>query len=740
MIPPKPHGKLVSSKSILHSAVRLLQLAKRDRDGDETCNGWLEQARDTVEKIWCSVGVVIERSLLSATRGVRIESLGTFALDAKGRARFFLAADFVAKHRLLKYDACSGGMLAGGSVNTRLNVARVAATAGSARPDAERVLEAVLRSLHRYLASGRSVVLSFQNVADFICTPHGQAAMKFLRGFREKQKNVAAGATRARTGVARVRASPTPWATNSASKVLDTIRGAGERREKAAFQSTRKIAVSDSGHHTQGARQRITLGGRPRSASSCSTRTARTSRSVHTGRPETSHGFGVADGSSSSEKQSSTSCDTKSFAASSVGRTNARESPVGEASGRSTGSRSRHSDKNARRLTSSAAPTCSTSHTLVHECGSYYHKVSDGGHSDNDNGDGSTTPAQENARRKPPESVRVQPSGKGMSQPGLARQAKTTVEEQCLSGLLSRQTLAQAGQEGIRRLAEILRLTCMSTGKSGGVNSSGGRGGGWRLSGRDLLLALRDVGTTLTSAELAETTRVFRLQPDGRVSLPAILAGIRVDRRARDGQAARSHGKTGEEDVRLSCTNGGETGVDAAPEFRSTGSSTAILGRAPFCVVSETPAQRQAKWSPTRPPPAHHDEGGSHGDPSLSTPRLSESSTVARVLRKQREMNGALHEDIIDNVPVSGRSASAASTTHATPADPVASPRQDPRQCWLNENDDGGGGVGNVRKVDLSAELPGDANADLAGIVFDPPCSLERLLHVLQASKVGGAK
>ncbi|CAM9929331.1 unnamed protein product [Scytosiphon promiscuus] len=741
MIPPTPHGKLVSSQSILRSAARRLQPAKWAGDGHGTCDNWLEQACDVVEKIWCSVGLVVERSLLSAARGVRIESLGTFALDAKGRAWFFLAADFAARHRLLKYDACSGGMLAGGSVNTRLNVARLAATAGSTRPDAERVVEAVLRTLHQRLASGKSVVLSFHNVADFTCTPHGQATMKFLSGFRQKQKKLAANAIHARTGVARISASPTPWG------ALAPTRSTRELRNKAAFPSPGTIATDDSGRHAPGAWQDKPVGGQRRPASSCSAGTARPSHSGNAGRPETTHGNRAAQRSSRSENCSTSSCDN-SHVASSNGRIDATEPPAREPWAGSISPRCHHTDKNARHLAPSVSSSRISPRSFQKQCKSYQRKGSGGGNSDNGDGNGdgdeTRTSTQENACRKRPQSVWVRQPTKHAARPTFLPGRKGNVEEERLSDLLCRRTLAQAGQEGIDRLVEILRLACVSTVGGDRVDNSNGAIGDGRLSGRELLLALRDVSTTLESAELAETTKIFQRQPDGCVSLPALLAKIRVNYRSKERVAGDSYGNEGKKSVRCLCRSEGDKGNEAAPMHRSTACPAAGMAGALMCAVSEAPAIQNGELTPAPCGLTRHQEKYGVGNAALSTPRLSESSTIARILRTQRQTSEGRekggeesHEkDIVDSSPVGGRSVSAASTAQAAVATSIALPRQDRRQCWVAENRKGGGDAGCSRKIDVAGKSPADDIADLAGIVFDPPCSLERLLHVLQASKV----
>ncbi|CAM9677264.1 unnamed protein product, partial [Hapterophycus canaliculatus] len=257
-------------------------------------------------------------------------------------------------------------------------------------------------------------------------------------------------------------------------------------------------------------------------------------------------------------------------------------------------------------------------------------------------------------------------------------------------------------------------------------------GGNGRLSGRDLLLALRDVGTTLTSAELAESTRVFQRQPDGCVSLPALLAGMHVDFRTKEGKATASNGNTAGINLRISYTGEGGDGVHAT-QAPAAASAAAVVGRAPFCAASETRKQQKGERSPTAILPTHQDEKGCW-DASLSTPLLSESSTIARVLCAQGQNSGGGQDDILNTSPGRGRVVSTASTPQATVASSVELPQQDRRRCWVNENDEAGVSCG--KEVDAAAKLQGDAIAHLAGIVFNPPSSLERLLHVLQVSKV----
>lgn len=717
MVSPTPRDKHVPSKDILRCAARRVQPKGVGGDEDGAGNNKRqEEMCHFVSKIWGSVGLVVENSLISAARGVRIESIGTFTLDTKGYARFFLATDFARRFRLLKYDVCSGGCLAGGAVNTRLNVARVAATAGSPRPEAERVLDAVLRALQQRLAAGRSVTLSFHPVAEFSCTPSGQATMRFLRSFRAKEKKAAVNATRARVGVARTNSKPTPWGTASAAAVATGV-------------------VSGTAGPAITAKSK-SIGRRPLSASS---------GSMHrftTDRPETSQLHGdrkrlstSPNGVSASNHGSSTTRNA-SLVATNVGRTTATGARTGAALKTSPhiGCNNTRRPTTASSCVSSRCPPDTPSagrgqRTSCHGIG----KASD---RSSHNDDEILTVAQEELSFENSELEIVRhSSASGAVCTKLSNRSDLDLER--LSGLLRRQTLAQAGDEGLRRLIETLRLTHVS-GESGDGSGCGGR-----LSGRDLLLALRDVGTKLTAADLADTTSVFRRQPDGRISLPVFLAGIAMRRGEIPRQ--RETPSVKEEDMRLAPTTAREKEVEAASALRIGAGVRRVPSGLPW---ESSSCQAGSKQAPS--PSASWTVNGTGAAKSpLSSPRLSESSTVGKILRKgrlgeeqtpnsdrrrdgnqqqrwippggERKANGGLEEESSPRVLTEKAAVATCSTA----------PHHARRECW-------GVDKGNRGGLDATpgSAVAGDAIADLARIVYNPPSSLERLIHVLQASKV----
>lgn len=701
MVSPTTREKHVPSKDILTRAARRLQpTGVRNGDGDGG-NNRQEKVYDVVSKIWSSVGLVIENSLISAARGVRIESVGTFTLDAKGCAGFFLAADFARRFRLLKYDMCSGGCLVGGAVNTRLNVAKVAATAGSPRPEAERVVDAVLRALQQRLATGSSVTLSFHPVAEFSCTPCGKATMRFLRSFRAKEKKAAVDATRIRVGVARTKSTPKPWGTTLAETVTSAIcDGTAGPPITAKSKSTRR---------------------RPHSASSGSLHHSRTDHPETSQLPGNRKCLSIA---SASDHGSST---THNAITSNIGRSTAKGARTGTAleSPRRAG---RNSPRRPKTASSSVSSRFSPSVPSTRHRGSAPGNGIGTSSRFSHNDDELQTIAQENTS--------LEKTGLGtVRHSSASRIASTTSndrldvdqenQESWLSGLLRRQTLAQAGCEGFQRLIETLRLTH--------ITSENGGGGGGRLSGRDLLMALRDVGTKLTSAELADTTNVFRWQPDGCISLPVLLAEMTMGH----GEAPRQQGvpSVKEGDIR--------TFPSAAGEKEVGSTSVLSIGGIPQRGSSGIPwesASCQA-GSPLIPSPSASWAVSAKG----ASPCLSESSTVDKLLRRgklgerarsrcgghqqqrggERKVHGGGREQ--DRSP-------RVSTEQATVPACSTAPQHARRECWgADEGNRGGPGAG------LGSAVGGDAIADLARIVYNPPSSLEKLIHILQASKVNNA-
>lgn len=749
MVTPTPRTKGVSSRDVLGCTARRLQAGKgekrnnRESNSSEaaaaaTTNSQEEYTYHVVNKIWLSVGLVVQSALLSAARGVRIESLGTFTLDAKGRARFFLAPDFAARYRLLKYDVCSGGCLAGGAVNCRLNLSRVAATAGSPRPEAERVVGAVLRSLHQRLAAGNPVALSFRPVAEFRCSPSEQATMTFLPGFRAVEKKVTVNATRARIGVARTSSKPTPWQTVLSSTIP----------------SASAVGTSDAGNATTAGGGNDSAGRRPCSASSVSRLSITTDR-----RPGTSHGDGSC-------KRSPTAPSGAAASVRSCGNTarDSSSSPVTSsvgygAVGAQTGATSRTTpgSSSSRRKSSgwypkTAALSCASTRSSSRAPSAAPHeKPSD--RNGSNNGDGNETAAtgaregvlhddEDNASfdHEPPVRLSRAPprAGHAVSRHQPDRGSKG--QETWLSDLLRRQTLAQAGDEGLRRLAEALRLAHVST-ESGG-----------RVSGRDLLLALRSAGTTLTSAQLAATRSVFRHQPDRRVSLGGLLAAATAH--ADDAPQKRAGpSDDGEEDDSVwpvSCSGAyGEQGAGAAGRLSSRAAPRGFSGGLPWEEESSFQAGVTVALTyppPPPPPPLRAGRGSKRsGGLPLSSSCLSDSSSIHRVLHKARAAeeqasDGCRHGDHREQrqtMPQGGdkeRSRRSREENNSSPrACPAAAgPKQARRECWGGEENSSDRGVDDA----FGSAAAQDPIAELARIVFRPPCSLERLLHVLQASKV----
>lgn len=694
-----------TSGDVLWGAARRLTAAKfLATDDDEACGSNAEKKilsrnLDNVNKIWHAVALVIESSLFSnAARGVRIESLGTFALDAKDRERFFLASEFVARHRLVKYDACTGGSLAGGSVNTRLNISRVAAVAGSPRPEAERVLDAVLRSLRQCLASGRSVTLSFHPVAEFSCAPSTrQSRMRYLPAFRARKKAVVAAATGARVGVGRAKSKPTPWAADprknadtdaavAAAEIASTV-GESHKTTATAFADSRVVVRSPVVEKILETRTESDSVGirRPLSASASPSKT----NSIVSNRPNSSHG-----GGSNKVLQANPG----SGADGSIAVRVAAESAVGAA--RTPRVPAWKSHRINRHIENVGDLT-----TAYNSCASLGSDVFSGD----------------------PQSARcVRSSGHGANE----RMGVTATcrhcnghghlrEEEWLANLLHQQTLAQTGGEGLRRLKGLLRLTHADV-----------RGRDGRLSGRTLLQALRDVGVKLTPGELTEMTSVFRQQRDGRVSQQVLLAamecevlpvpsvekasGLSPDRVR--GWREGGHGSGGSPCGIRRTRDGRVRGTprqEGSPRPSRDQGGDALSTQDPSCNKSRAP-QDAAELLARTTREGNEPQGRRGVDRQY---RDGDSQNVFRSRLEEGRPSASQHDNIPDKAMV---------LQVGVPAMP-----QLRRECWHSSGEDGSKGKASAEER---------AIAELATIVYSPPRSLEGLIHVLQASKVRNKK
>lgn len=698
------HGKRqpATSGDILWGAARRLTASKfRATDGNEACGSVekkiLARNLDNVNKIWRAVALVIESSLLSsAARGVRIESLGTFALDAKDRERFFLASEFVARHRLLKYDACTGGSLAGGSVNTKLNISRVAAAAGSPRPEAERVLDAVLRSLRQCLASGRSVTLSFHPVAEFSCAPSRQSRMRYLPGFRARKKAVAAAVTRGRVGVGRAKSKPTPWTAGSnnnrdTSAAVATAAAASAGESRKTTRTTTTVANSRvdvrsppvAGQFQARETAAAAVGtGRPLSASVSASETDR----IVSDRPKGSHG-GAGSGALGANIDSGADGSTlRAAAESAVGAATTQPSSAWESP-----RTSRHNMENVARLTTAYGSCASLGSEVFSGDPQHARCLKSFGPGDNGRKDAAAVYRCDGHGHLP--------------------------EEEWLASLLRQQTIAQTGGEGLRRLTRTLRLTHADVRDRDG-----------RLSGRSLLQALRDVGVALTSGELAEMASVFRRQRDGRVSLHVLLAAIECDlcstpsvEQTPELSPARVRGWREEERrggspcgirrTRDSKVRGGMPRQECSPTPSSGQRSDALSD--PPCNTSKDPqdgAELLARGGERNEPQGRRDVEKRYGDGSRQDKFRSRHG--------HGRPSSSPHDNIVDK------------TMGLQVGVPAMS--QLPRECWHSSSGEG------ERKDKASSEER--AIAELATIVYHPPRSLEGLIHVLQASKVRNGK
>jgi hypothetical protein len=97
-------------------------------------------------RVWKTVGKIIEKELLEAGKGVRIDRLGTFSVSSEGRPTFLLASDFAQAARVMQRGA---GGVSGPSISIRsLNLSNVAKLSQAASRDRVRsILTAFIDSM-----------------------------------------------------------------------------------------------------------------------------------------------------------------------------------------------------------------------------------------------------------------------------------------------------------------------------------------------------------------------------------------------------------------------------------------------------------------------------------------------------------------------------------------------------------------------------------------------------------------
>lgn len=675
MVPPNHLEKHAPSSEILRCAARCVISSKPFRAvtrEDEDCGSAAEKKTlminlDKVKKIWRAVALVIDNSLISASRGVRIESLGTFTLDGKGRAQFFLASDFASRHRLLKYDVCAGGCLAGGSVNTKLNITRVAATAGSPRPDVERVVDAVLRSLRQCLAAGRSVSLLFHPVAEFFCVPGGQAGMRYLTAFRARQKAAGAAATRARVGVGRLTTKPTPWAATAYSHAWDT---------------TSDTTQAGKGKWAQ----------RPHSASLSTTKECL----FVTNRPQTSHDK-IDETIAAGNKQKSAVSDVDVEKE----ERGERETPRSGVCGYSDDARHQTPNPPSSCVSPGAPVFRNPLESNEKHCGF--------GKSDGNSATKVNPPARRGRR-----SIR--------NSKELGAHPEMDIER--LADLLRRQALVQVGHEGLRRLTETIKLMHV-----GSRSSSGGE-----LSGRDLLQVLRDTGTRLTSRQLADITGLFGRQPNGYISLKAFLVAMEPDScpiRPVEAAAARAPSGRLSELEETKCrlvgspfhhpsNRGSQPRVVSPKSDLSKTSGRSDSGRR-YAALTSSPGKSQTEKEPVVKLESRTvEKNGLHG--------------CRTEFEEQRRCDGSQQYHQMRPLDKEGHSDTFYTAGFATEKELMS---QKASPVMLHAHRECRGEVADKVR-DRAGMVIGERDpiVDLAEVMYSPPCSLEGLIHVLQASKV----
>lgn len=738
---PKTHAhpgtvlRCAARRLASHQARVAVGDAEQGAGNSEKAHNFLSHP-ENVNKIWRAVALVINHSLLSTGRGIRIETLGTFALDGKGSAKFFLSSDFAARHRLLKYS--TGGYVAGGSVNTRLNIAKVAATAGRPRPDAERVLDAVLRSLHQRLAAGKSATLSFQPVAEFTCVPGGQARMRYLPAFRTRQKAARTADVRALGGVARTNSKATPWA----AACLRKTGGSGYDHDAVGDGATGNVGRGETHTPSAGSPAARNAGtfivkrsdANPAHRPCSSSTSVSQPRRFTSDRPNTVHGGSRGEHGGNWTKmpgEPSTSSDDRSRGAACASDLSTRRRQAWDVAYLNSGTCAAV-DVRRPKVSNSSSPSgafhCAS--TL-----SSPRKSIDG-----------------RAESRHDYTIHVK-NGVHEKNTGQKRHKAAHQHVRRLAHILRRQTLEQAGEEGLLRLQGTLNL--MHTGAHRGDNGDGGdTGSDRRLSGRDLLQALRDVGTFLTSYELTEIENVLRRQADRCMSLDVLLATIS------DGVGHPTQFIKTSHAMRSSLGRVGPPIMPCETELRGTTGSTSELPPPPSQLKNSASAAITQETHPT------HSERGTF--PKAREGRIPERQGVTHSIGNEPAANAAASRTVDDqvrgntprhDVDVGSRGCHGSEYTSRSRQAvegggnnwngiPIGNHGREmkakaiaPGARWL-EHQECWNEVSGTDEVDAS--LPQatvsanevDPIVQLADIVYTPPRSLEGLIHVLQASKV----
>ena len=671
MIPTKQRKDHASSGEIFRLAAQRLLSANASSSKGEGAHD-IVGTEQVVKKIWHSVALVISDSLISLARGVRLESLGTFTLDAKGRPTFFLAHEFAARHRLLRYNACAGGCLAGGSINTRLNITRVAATAGRPRPETESVIDAVLRSLHQRLNKGKSLTLSFHPVAEFMCVPGDHARLRYLSAFEAKQKKAGTAATHAQVGVARKKSYSSPWAAEASS--------AGAAAGDLASRTSTSIASPGATKSTKRNKLR-----RPLTAAF-----GRRSNPDHKikRRPGSSHSDGGATRSlhSATVNTPREICGTKD--------------PVG------TQRQAWVSPRSSTGQYSSDASCClkpgsaSFDGSLTAQYICKHHSSIDSLLKCDRNDLDSTV-----KKRNPTEAG---DRNGDCNREGPSVVHSTGSGEVWLADVLWRKTRAQAGEEGLRRLVETLKLMLVS-----------GSGNSVRLSGQDFILILRDVGTKLTSSELGRITNLLKHRPDGLLSIRALAVAMGTSCRQQLTSAAESRICKAAGEMCDSLRRQSALSQDRATRVVSSTRGPSTSSNADYLDYRSVEPSSPCTEISQPPEEASHERAGSGQYP----------------IREMGGCGGDCAAAVLSRRTSSDTKVNRIASTGPT-FDKVSIHQHSGSGLPLTSREYRHGGVGGGRGMKVKAVAESEAIAELAEIVYNPPCSLERLIDILQASKV----
>lgn len=355
--------------------------------------------------------------------------------------------------------------------------------------------------------------------------------------------------------------------------------------------------------------------------------------------------------------------------------------------------------------------------------------------------------------------------GSGEEKETLSKRGEQDQEEQVIARLGRRILAHTAGEERLRRFVETLRVM------SGANVANGGQ-----VSGKDLLQASRDVGVTgsLTTGDLREIGRMFGNRRGGRVPLRTLVANLLVPQQQQecvrgkqqamvtDAAITQGQGQQISSSPRRAVVTASsereerhrsEEWVDkilddeAVRKPQGRGTTARAVNRAGAVVTRETGI------SSVRSVSRCSDKGETSSRASSSGRRRLYGDNFAGQGRATRSAasRGRQRLEVNEN-----RVRTAARQDHSVANGKIGVHRDSRATCKRgkrDDSDDGDDNNNNTQRQDSSSvridenvnntvtvarnnHHEEDPIVELARIIFNPTCSLEGLIHVLQASKV----